>query len=90
MINLCSVHLQISIMCEKGMNTKIKLMLLAIQKDNFDLFQTHFEECVKDIDKKNITNPSNIINNLRRNTSEDSAVHIAAQYGRISILRYVW
>lgn len=51
-------------------------MFLAIQRDNVDQFQTYFEECTQSFD----------VNNLR-NTSEDSAIHVAAQHGRLSILR---
>lgn len=57
---------------------EIKSMFLAIQRDNFDQFQTYFEECTQFTD----------VNNLR-NTSEDSAVHVAAQHGRLSILKYM-
>ncbi len=62
----------------KSKDNRIKLMFLAIQKDNFEQFQTYFEECSKDSD----------VNNGLRNTSEDSAVHVAAQHGRMSILRW--
>lgn len=70
------------------MKAKIKLMLLAIQNDNFDQFQTYFKQCKEGIDSKFVKTPSDIINTLR-STSEDSAVHIAAKWGRLSILRYV-
>ncbi|KAJ6637022.1 Ankyrin repeat domain-containing protein 16 [Pseudolycoriella hygida] len=59
-------------------DNKIKLMFLSIQKDNFDQFQQCLEECTKDDN----------VNNLR-NSSEDSALHVAAQNGRLSILRYL-
>lgn len=62
----------------KATDNKIKLLFLAIQKDNVDQFQAYYEECAKHSD----------VNNLR-NTSEDSAVHVAAQHGRLLILRYV-
>lgn len=60
----------------KAKDNKIKLMFLAIQRNDFDQFQTLFEECTQSLD----------VNNLR-NTSEDSAVHVSAQHGRLSILR---
>lgn len=63
----------------KSRNNKIKLLFLAIQKDNFDQFQTLLEECIEILDVNNI-----------RNTSEDSPVHVAAQNGRLSILRLVY
>lgn len=55
-----------------------KLMFLAIQKGDFDQFLEHFENCSKVFD----------INNDLRNTSEDSPVHVAAQHGRLDVLRY--
>lgn len=61
----------------KAKDNRIKLMFLAIQKDNFDQFETYFKECSNNFD----------VNNLR-NISENSAVHVAAQHGRLSILRY--
>lgn len=63
----------------KASEHKIKLLFLAIQKDNLDQFYTYFEECAQFF---------NNVNHLR-NRSEDSALHVAAQHGRLSILRYV-
>lgn len=62
----------------KAKDNKIKSMFLAIQKNDIDQFEAYFEECANLVD----------VNNLR-NTSEDSPVHVAAQHGRLSILRYV-
>ena len=66
---------------------KIKKLLLAVQKNDFEHFKELLSSCEKDYNfQASSTREAFSVNHLR-NTSGDSALHIAARHGSLTILK---